>query len=85
MCGKSSFYSSLGLTDDEIQSFFSGPAFLAWAGPPDDDWVAEQAILQKQIVVQIRMFGMINVLPGFAGHVPKGLKRLYSIGTVDYF
>lgn len=24
------FYSSLGLTDTEIEDFFSGPAFLAW-------------------------------------------------------
>ncbi len=80
------FYSALGLTDDEMNSYYSGPAFLAWqrmgnihgwAGPLDDSWTSEQAILQKQIVDQIRMFGMINVLPGFAGHVPEGLKRIY--------
>ncbi len=80
------FYSTLGLTDDEIDKFFSGPAFLAWqrmgnirgwAGPLDDGWLSSQAILQKKIINQIRMFGMMNVLPGFAGHVPEGLKRIY--------
>ena len=80
------FYSSLGLTEDELNAFFSGPAFLAWqrmgnihgwGGPLDNGWITEQSILQKKIVAQIRMFGMINVLPGFAGHVPAGLTRVY--------
>ena len=77
---------SIGLTNDEIKEFFSGPAFLAWqrmgnihgwGGPLDDGWIADQAALQKKIVEQIRLFGMINVLPGFSGHVPAGLKRVY--------
>ena len=68
------------------QAFFSGPAFLAWqrmgniqgwGGPLDDGWIRSQADLQKQIVARIREFGMINVLPGFAGHVPAALKDLY--------
>ena len=80
------FYSSLGLTDAEIKEFFSGPAFLAWqrmgnihgwGGPLDDGWIKKQADTQKQIVQRIRDFGMINILPGFAGHVPQGFKRVY--------
>ena len=80
------FYSSLGLTDEEIKDFFSGPAFLAWqrmgniqgwGGPLDDGWIKKQADLQKNIVQRIRDFGMINILPGFAGHVPKGIQRVY--------
>ena len=80
------FYTSLGLTDKEIKTYFSGSAFLAWqrmgnihgwGGPLDDGWIAKQADLQKQIVKQIRGFGMINVLPGFAGHVPAALLRIY--------
>ena len=79
-------YLSVGVTEDELKSFFSGPAFLAWqrmgnihgwGGPLDDDWIANQAAMQKKIVERIRLFGMINVLPGFAGHVPAGLKRVY--------
>ena len=79
-------YESLGLTNAEIQSFFSGPAFLAWqrmgnirgwAGPLDYGWIEKQVNLQKQIIEEIRMFGMINIFPGFSGHVPKGIKRVY--------
>ena len=80
------FYSSIGLTDSEITQYFSGAAFLAWqrmgnihgwGGPLDDGWIIAQSELQKQIVAQTRQFGMINVLPGFAGHVPKALKRVF--------
>ena len=85
------FYTSIGLTDDEIKAFFSGPAFLAWqrmgniqgwGGPLDDGWIKKQADLQKQIVNQIRQFGMINILPGFAGHIPAALKRVFPNATV---
>ena len=80
------FYLTVGLNETGIKNFFSGPAFLAWqrmgnlqkwGGPLDDGWIASQANLQKQIVVRIREFGMYNVLPGFAGHVPAALKELY--------
>ena len=79
-------YTSIGLTDAEIKEYFAGPAFLAWqrmgnirgwGGPLDNGWIKKQADLQKQIVNQIRLFGMINVLPGFAGHVPGALQRVY--------
>ena len=80
------FYSSLGLTDEEIKDFISGPAFLAWqrmgniqgwGGPLDDGWIKKQADLQKLIVKRIREFGMINILPGFAGHIPRGIARVF--------
>ena len=80
------FYTSLGLTDVEIKDYFSGSAFLAWqrmgnmkrwGGPLDDGWIDLQAELQKNITASIRQFGMTNVLPGFAGHVPAGIKRVY--------
>jgi len=85
------FYLSIGLTDAEIKDFFSGAAFLAWqrmgnikgwGGPLDDGWIIAQSELQKKIVAQIRQFGMINVLPGFAGHVPKGLKRVFPFANL---
>lgn len=80
------FYTHLGVNNSAIKSFFSGPAFLAWqrmgnirgwGGPLDDGWIESQADLQKQIMARIREFGMINVLPGFAGHVPAAIKDLY--------
>ena len=77
------FYLSVGLNETEINAYFSGPAFLAWqrmgnikgwGGPLDDSWVVAQRDLQLQILNKTREFGMINVLPGFAGHVPNALK-----------
>ena len=84
------FYTSIGLNNSAIKSFFSGPAFLAWqrmgniqgwGGPLDNGWIESQARLQKQIVARIREFGMINVLPGFAGHVPAALKDLFPLSN----
>lgn len=80
------FYTQIGLNDTAIKAFFSGPAFLAWqrmgnlrrwGGPLDDGWILSQANLQKQILARVREFGMINVLPGFAGHVPAALKEVF--------
>ena len=80
------FYSSLGLSDKEIKEYFSGPAFLAWqrmgnvkgwGGPLDNGWIEEQRVLQKQILARARQLGLTSVLPGFSGHVPAAIKRLY--------
>jgi len=79
-------WKGLGLTDDEIETFFAGPAFMAWnrmgniqkwAGPLTKRWRIEQAALQQKIVRRQREFGMKSVLGAFAGHVPAGLKRIY--------
>ena len=79
-------YSSIGVTDDELQQYFSGAAFLAWqrmgnikgwSSPLDNEWIDAQAQLQKQILNATREFGMVNVLPGFAGHVPDAIARIY--------
>ena len=68
-----------GLTDDEIRSFFTGPAHLPWHrmcnidgvdGPLPQAWIDSQAQLQKQIIRRERQLGMKPVLPAFAGHVP---------------
>ncbi len=80
------FYLSLGLTHQEIEEYFSGPAFLAWqrmgnvrgwGGPLDDDWIKERGMLQKQILARSRQLGLMSVLPGFSGHVPAGISRIH--------
>eukprot|EP00054_Salpingoeca_dolichothecata_P008009 m.45743 g.45743 ORF g.45743 m.45743 type:complete len:799 (+) comp17449_c0_seq1:3-2399(+) len=85
------FYTKLGATDEEILTYFSGAAFLAWqrmgnirgwGGPMDADWRSGQANLQQQILNRTREYGMINVLPGFSGHVPAAIKRLYPNATL---
>ena len=80
------FYMSLGLSDAEINEYLTGPAFLAWqrfgnlrgwGGPLDDSWIDTQRELQLKILERTREFGMMNVLPGFAGFVPEAIVLKY--------
>lgn len=49
-----------------------------WGGPLPASWYQQQMSLQQNILNRMRSLGMIPVLPGFAGHIPKALvKRLY--------
>ena len=79
-------WSKLGLTDEEIRGYFTGPAHLpwhrmcnldGWQSPLPKEWLSSQAALQEQIVAREREFNMRPVLPAFAGHVPAALKRAY--------
>ncbi|XP_074835361.1 alpha-N-acetylglucosaminidase [Carettochelys insculpta] len=79
-------YLSLGLNQSEIDEYFTGPAFLAWnrmgnlhtwAGPLPLSWNLKQLYLQYRILERMRSLGMIPVLPAFAGHVPRGLLRVF--------
>ena len=72
-----------GMTDEQIRSYFTGPAHLPWhrmsnldkwGGPLPQSWLIHQKELQKQIVKRERELGMTPVLPAFAGHVPEALK-----------
>lgn len=46
-----------------------------WAGPLSKEWHKRSIVLQKQILERMRSFGIIPVLPAFAGHVPRAIKR----------
>ncbi|XP_055341873.1 alpha-N-acetylglucosaminidase-like isoform X2 [Paramacrobiotus metropolitanus] len=79
-------YTRLGLTEEELDGFFVGPAFLAWGrmgnirawgGPLPRQWMDEQVQLQHQILARMQSFGMIPILPAFSGIVPVSLLRLY--------
>ncbi|EDO46476.1 predicted protein [Nematostella vectensis] len=85
-------YLNLGLTQQELDQHFSGPAFLAWermgnmhgwGGPLPSTWYGMKLNLQHKILAAMRNFGMTPVLPGFAGHVPAGLLRLYPKANVS--
>ena len=76
----------MGMTDDEIRAYFSGPAHLPWhrmanldgfGGPLPQSWIDGQKELQKKILARERQLNMTPVLPAFAGHVPLRLKALY--------
>ncbi|MEN8157191.1 MAG: alpha-N-acetylglucosaminidase [Bacteroidota bacterium] len=79
-------WSDLGLTDEEIRSYFSGPAMLPWHrmsnvdaihGPLPQSYMDHQFQLQKRILERERSLGMRPVLSAFNGHVPQTITRLY--------
>lgn len=85
-------WTKLGLTDEEIRNYFTGPAHLPWhrmsnldywQGPLPKEWLDTQEALQKQIVARERQFNMRPILPAFAGHVPSELKRIYPEAKIS--
>ncbi|MBR5118041.1 MAG: alpha-N-acetylglucosaminidase [Muribaculaceae bacterium] len=79
-------WTKMGMTDEEVRGYFTGPVYLpwhrmanidAWCGPLPKEWLDGQAELQKKIVARERALNMRPVLPAFAGHVPRKLKEMY--------
>ena len=79
-------WTKMGMSDEEVRSYFTGPVYLpwhrmanidAWCGPLPTEWLDGQAELQKKIVTRERALNMRPVLPAFAGHVPRQLKEMY--------
>lgn len=86
-------WKKLGLTDEEIRSYFTGPTYLpwhrmanidGWNGPLPKHWLESQTVLQKQILNRERELNMKPVLPAFAGHVPAALKRIFPNANIQY-
>ena len=82
----------LGLSDEEIRNYFTGPAHLPWhrmnnidywQGGVPMSWLESQESLQKQIVARERELNMRPVLPAFAGHIPQELKRIFPEAKMD--
>ena len=79
-------WTGMGLSDEEVRAYFTGPAHLPWhrmqnidrwGGPLPECWLDGQLELQKRITARERDLNMKPVLPAFAGHVPRELARLY--------
>lgn len=85
-------FQEIGLTDAEIATFFSGPAFQSWNrfgniqgswhGDLPRDWIDQQFELQKKIVRRMVELGMTPVLPAFAGFVPENITRVWPNASV---
>lgn len=78
-------WTKMGLTDEQIRSYFTGPAHLPWhrmsnvdywQSPLPKTWLENQEQLQKLILQREREFNMTPVLPAFTGHVPRELKEI---------
>ncbi|MCQ2140957.1 MAG: alpha-N-acetylglucosaminidase [Bacteroidales bacterium] len=79
-------WTEMGLTDEEVRNYFTGPSHLPWHrmqnidrwfAPLPQCWLDEQLELQKKITARERELNMRPVLPAFAGHVPRDLARIY--------
>lgn len=78
-------WEKFGLSDEQIRSFFVGPAHLPWQrmcnldywqGPLPQSWIDGQAKLQKKILKRERELNMTPVLPAFSGHIPAELAEV---------
>jgi alpha-N-acetylglucosaminidase len=76
----------LGLKNSDLDSFFAGPALLAWYrmgnirgvdGPLPQHFIEAQFVMQKKILSRAKALGMTPVLPAFTGFVPEALRRIY--------
>ncbi|MBE6216125.1 MAG: alpha-N-acetylglucosaminidase [Bacteroidales bacterium] len=79
-------YRKLGFTDEDMDKFFTGPAYFmwfwagnidAWGGPLPQSWKESHEELQKQILKRERELGMKPILPAFTGHVPPTFGERY--------
>ena len=81
-------FRDLGMTEEEILSFFSGPAFQSWnrfgnikgswggVGGLPLSWIETQFDMQKKIVARMVELGITPVLPAFPGFVPDAIRRV---------
>ena len=85
-------WTSLGMTDEQVRNYFTGPAYLpwhrmanidGWCGPLPKEWLEQQTALQQRIVERERALNMRPVLPAFAGHVPGALRDLYPKADIQ--
>ena len=79
-------YRKLGFTDEELETFFSGPAYFnwfwmgnldGWGGPLPQSFMDDHEQLQKKILTAERTLGMTPVLPAFTGHVPPTFEKKF--------
>ncbi|KAI5084126.1 hypothetical protein GOP47_0000295 [Adiantum capillus-veneris] len=85
-------FKGFNLTDTDLDDFFGGPGFLAWArmgnlhawgGPLTQEWLDLQLSLQKKILTFMHQLGMTPVLPAFSGNVPSSLKSIFPSANIS--
>ncbi|XP_020223142.1 alpha-N-acetylglucosaminidase [Cajanus cajan] len=84
-------FKDFNISSEELNNFFGGPAFLAWArmgnlhgwgGPLSQNWLDQQLVLQKQIISRMLELGMTPVLPSFSGNVPAALTKIFPSAKI---
>lgn len=76
-------YREMGLSDEEIQAYFSGPGHFPWMrmgnmcaqdGGMSRRWHEKQICLEHRILRKMGSLGMTPVFQGFAGFVPEAVE-----------
>ncbi|KAI8359667.1 tim-barrel domain-containing protein [Mortierella sp. GBAus27b] len=84
-------YEDLGLTREELNGFFGGPAYMpwqrmgnlqgSWIVPNDtqykNDWIDSQWDLQVHIMGRMHEYNITAILPAFHGFVPEPLRQKF--------
>jgi len=79
-------WKQLGLTQQEIDEYYVGPAHLPWnrmgnirqvGGKLTTAWHKDQLALQHKLLDRMRELGIEPVVQSFAGFVPPAIKRIY--------
>lgn len=85
-------WQEFGLTDAELDGFFSAPTVAPWQrmgnienhlGPLPQSWINKKKDLQLQILARMRALGMQPVLPAFSGYVPKAFKQRFPGARIN--
>jgi alpha-N-acetylglucosaminidase len=79
-------WNKLGITNNQLTDFFTGPAYLAWnrsgningfAGPLPQNWIENQHKLQQKILKRMHELDMHPIVPAFSGYVPNAFVRMF--------
>ncbi|TZF83168.1 alpha-N-acetylglucosaminidase [Pedobacter sp. BS3] len=79
-------WQKLGLKKDDVNRFFTGPAYLpwhrmgninSWSGPLTDAWHNDQLKLEHQILNRMKELDFSPIVPAFAGFVPLEFREKY--------
>lgn len=79
-------WKGIGLSQEEIDAYFTGPAHFPWMrmgnmsevdGGMSQAWFDSQVALQHKVLDRMKALGMKPVFQGFAGFVPKAVKEHY--------
>ncbi|QSX32668.1 alpha-N-acetylglucosaminidase [Shewanella avicenniae] len=85
-------WNEFGVSDEELQHYFSGPAFTPWQrmgnieghkGPLPQSWINKKHQLQKQIITRMKSLGMHPVVPAFGGYVPKKFVSMFPDAKIS--
>lgn len=81
-------FKHVGMTDDQISTFLSGPGFQAWNrfgniqgswnGTLPFAWVNDQFELGKKVANRMVELGMTPVMPAFTGFVPRAFVDIHN-------